>query len=204
MWLSRLVIKSLLSLLFSTLRVRVKGKEGFLKLIEEKKNPLIIAFWHNRILLAPLLRKIAPETPLCIIVSHSRDGQLLTSFGKSYANVSAISVSHNKRHQALFQMCEVLEKNEAVVLITPDGPRGPKYQVKPGVIYSAKKSGAKIIAMRWEASKMWEFSTWDRLRLPKPFSKVTITFEEALACPQETPDQLLQEQLGTLLTLNDQ
>lgn len=202
MWLSGVVIKSVLSLLFATLRVSVRGKDSFLKLIEERQSPLILAFWHNRILLTPLLRKIAPQAPLCIIVSHSRDGQLLASFGTSYEKVSAISVSHNKRHQALLQMCEVLEKREAIVLITPDGPRGPKYQVKPGVIYSAKKTGAKIVAMDWNASSMWEFSTWDRLGLPKPFSKVTITFEEALDCPQDTPDHVLCKQLASLLGIH--
>jgi lysophospholipid acyltransferase (LPLAT)-like uncharacterized protein len=188
-----------LTLLFSCLRVEIKGQETLSKFLTSKESPLIIAFWHNQILLAPILRKLIPRLPLSIVVSNSRDGHLLASFGKSYKDVSVISVVHNKRHQALLAMCEVLEKKESVVLITPDGPRGPKYQVKPGVIYSAKKSGARIIPMHWKASKMWEFATWDRFRLPKPFSRVTVTFEEPMDCPQETPDHVLQERLGELL-----
>ncbi|MBS0656089.1 MAG: DUF374 domain-containing protein, partial [Verrucomicrobia bacterium] len=142
------MIKMALTFLFSLLRIDIKGQEHL-----TKESPLIIAFWHNRILLAPLLRKIIPSRPLSIVVSNSRDGHLLASFGKSYKEVSVISVAHNKRHQALLAMCEVLEKNESIVLITPDGPRGPKYQVKPGVIYGAKKSGAKIIPMHWHPTK---------------------------------------------------
>jgi lysophospholipid acyltransferase (LPLAT)-like uncharacterized protein len=192
------LIKTGLSFLFATLRTELKGKEFLLELIEKRSSPLIIAFWHDQIVLAPLLAKIVPHR-FCIVVSNSRDGHLLASFGKSYPNVSVIAVSHNKRHEALRQICDVLEKKEDIVLITPDGPRGPRHQVKPGIIYSAKKSNAKIIGMRWEGAKVWRLSSWDKMAFPKPFSKVTITFEKPFECCEEASIESLQEGIGKLL-----
>jgi lysophospholipid acyltransferase (LPLAT)-like uncharacterized protein len=107
------------------------------------------------------------------VVSKSRDGKLLASYAKTYRNVETILVGHRSRHGALLQMLQALEKN-AVVILTPDGPRGPRHAVKPGVIFSAQKCSADVVAMRASFSSKWTLNTWDKMQIPKPFSKVTI------------------------------
>lgn len=194
------LIKACLSLLFMTLRIEFRGKELLTSLAQKQDFPLIIAFWHDQIALIPLLRKVLSSHPLAIVVSNSRDGHLMANFGKSYRNVSVISVSHNKRHGALRHICDVLEEKDSIVLITPDGPRGPRHQVKPGIIYSAQKSGAKIVAMHWKATRIWQLSSWDKMGFPKPFSKVTITFEQPFEYKQEHSIEKLQEELGCYLS----
>ncbi len=188
------LLQWLMHVLLCTLRVEIRGKE-----LLKQPRPFIIALWHNQIAIVPLIRQLI-HTPFRIIISNSRDGQILTRFAMLYPQVTVTSVRQKTRHQALAEMIEVLSSSEEIVLITPDGPRGPVHQVKPGVIYSAQKTGAKIIGMSWQADRFWEFSSWDKMRLPKPFSKVVLSLEGPLECSEETPTDLLQTELATLLS----
>lgn len=167
-WLLRTVI----SALYHTLRLKIEGKEA-LKLAKEKK--ALIALWHDQLILAPLIRQLVENRPLGIVVSKSRDGQMLGAFAKTFTNVFCIFVGHKSRASALKQMVDALQE-QALLLITPDGPRGPRHEVKQGVLFCAEKAEAQIIAMRWQASNVWKLNTWDQLQIPKPFSSVTITF----------------------------
>ncbi|MBA3236864.1 MAG: hypothetical protein H0T62_00750, partial [Parachlamydiaceae bacterium] len=82
-----------------------------------------------------------------------------------------------------------------------DGPKGPCYKVKPGILYAAKESGAPIIAFSWEADRFWEFKTWDKFRLPKPFSTIKVT----LSSPLQIDDGMDRDSAAALLekTLNE-
>ena len=63
------------------------------------------------------------------------------------------------------------------VAITPDGPRGPRYVLAPGLILLAQKTQAGILPVRVEYSSFWRLKSWDQFQIPKPFSKVIIIFE---------------------------
>jgi lysophospholipid acyltransferase (LPLAT)-like uncharacterized protein len=60
------------------------------------------------------------------------------------------------------------------VVITPDGPRGPAYELGPGIIFLAQKSGAAVLPMNLEFSHCWRLGSWDRFIVPRPFSKVRV------------------------------
>ena len=76
---------------------------------------------------------------------------------------------------AILQLSEVLaSKGDAV--ITPDGPRGPVYEIGPGIIFLAQKSGAPVQPMNLEFSSCWRLKSWDRFILPRPFSTVRVIF----------------------------
>ena len=62
--------------------------------------------------------------------------------------------------------------------ITPDGPRGPVYEISPGLIYLASKTGKPVMTIRVDYERYWELRSWDKFRIPKPFSKVHIRFQE--------------------------
>ena len=61
-------------------------------------------------------------------------------------------------------------------VITPDGPRGPAYRLGQGIIFLAQLSGAAVIPLNMEFSSCWRAKSWDRFILPKPFSRVQVTF----------------------------
>lgn len=190
-WVAHLLVR----LLYSTLRVSVSGLDA---LQLASKEPLIIALWHDQLLLGPMVFGILSKSHFAAVISNSRDGRMLASFIERFSRVKTILVGHKCRHKALLQMVRAL-KEQAILIITPDGPRGPKHEVKPGVIFSAQHTEAPIIAMSWRSSSKWELKTWDRLSIPKPFAKITIHFEPSLDCPKEQNRLTLQNTLFSSL-----
>ncbi len=172
------VAQRLIRLILFTCKVEVR-QLTYLRNIA-KKEKCIVMFWHDRLsLIAYILSKHAPEIPYAAFISKSRDGDLQAAVVNTYPYASAIRVSHNARHVALREMIKAANDLK-VILITPDGPKGPPYEIKPGMVYAAKVSQSSIIPLTWYASKFWKLNTWDKMMIPKPFSKVIISFGEPI------------------------
>jgi lysophospholipid acyltransferase (LPLAT)-like uncharacterized protein len=172
------IAKILMGLLLWTCRFEVKGLENFCEMAKTKK--CLLLFWHNRLALAPfILTRLAPQLTYAAFVSNSRDGDLLAAIIHSFSCGRTIRVPHNNRHEALRHLIKHIETENDVVIITPDGPRGPSYVMKPGAALAAVETGAHVIPFDWKASGYWIFNTWDKLRLPKPFSTINISFDAA-------------------------
>lgn len=191
--------KYLLLLILFTCKKRVHGIEKVKDL--SQKGPLIIMLWHNR--LAPLAETLRPLTShhqFAAFVSHSRDGQILSHFCKSYPSASVISVPHDNRGQALKSLIQTLKNDSSIVLMTPDGPRGPRYKVKPGILLAAESTGAALLPFSWTSASYWELNTWDKLRIPKPFSTLHITFGDPLHISQDSqnPKKTLEDALNKI------
>ena len=165
-WLSRIFF----SLLYYSLKIEFRGQKSL-------PRSSIIMLWHEKLLLAPLVTWRFRKKHFTVVVSKSRDGKLLSAFSKTYPNVTTIDVGHLERRKALVDMCQALNSDTAI-LITPDGPRGPRRKLKPGLDYVAKKTNAPIFYLEWHAEKVWTFNTWDKMQCPKPFSKVFFTISE--------------------------
>lgn len=187
-WLRTFVLarlgKGLLSLLMRTCTVNIEGLEAFCEIASKEKCILIL--WHNRI--APALYLFSRYTPYisyAALVSASRDGNLLDAVIHSYRNGSTIRVPHHSRYQALQEVIRCVEERKKIVVITPDGPRGPLYRLKPGVALAALETGARLVSFNWEAERYWEFGTWDKFRLPKPFTKISFTLDTTFCLQKE-------------------
>lgn len=176
------VIRVFMEALYITLRIEYRGCASLPK-------KCIIALWHNNLALGPLIPRYFKKNAFSLVVSKSRDGQLLSAFLTTYSNVEVIQVGHQKRHSALLHMIEELQKNR-VLMITPDGPRGPAFILKPGTCFSSQQADAPIIPMQWYASKVFTFNTWDKLVLPLPFSKVVITLKEPIVSSERSAEEL--------------
>jgi lysophospholipid acyltransferase (LPLAT)-like uncharacterized protein len=133
--------------------------------------------WHEKLLLAPLVTWRFKKKHFTAVVSKSRDGKLLSAFSNTYRNISTIDVGHLERRKALVEMCEKV-KHDTALLITPDGPRGPRRKLKPGLDYIAKKTNTPVFYLDWHAENAWTFNTWDKMQCPKPFSKVIISISK--------------------------
>ncbi len=157
----------------------MRGLENYVGTVE--KTPTILALWHNRLSLAtPILYRVAPQFSYLAVVSNSRDGKLLAKLTQAYRQANTIQVSHDKKHKALKEMVHALRQGDKVLVITPDGPRGPRYEVKPGVTLAAKHSGAQIVPMSWSCTRFWQLRTWDKFIIPKPFAKIVYLFDTPL------------------------
>lgn len=171
--------KGLMRLLLATCRWEVHGLDLFKSIADQEK--CILMLWHNRLALAPfILFRYARHFSYGAFISNSRDGELISAIVHSYKTGQTIRVPHHSRHQALKEMIHYLEQKRGVIVITPDGPRGPRYQIKPGITLAALETSAYIVRLNWKASRMWEMNTWDRLRIPKPFSKIIVSFEKPI------------------------
>ncbi len=123
------------------------------------------------------------------LVSGHRDGEILSSIIHSYPNAHAIRSSPKTRYQALREVIRYVQ-NQHIVIITPDGPRGPQYEIKPGIAIAALETQACVIPLNWEAKKYWEFKTWDRQRFPKPFTTIRVCFASPIRFDQSPPPSI--------------
>lgn len=167
--------KRCINLLMMTCKMRVEGEKTFCTTAEKEKTFLLL--WHNRLLIMPwVLSFIAPQFTYAALVSNSKDGRMLNKVIHSYPQGRTILVPHNRRYEALRALIQRINEKKDIVVITPDGPRGPIYEMKPGAALAAIETGAHVFCLSWEASHYWELKTWDKMRIPKPFSTITLRF----------------------------
>jgi lysophospholipid acyltransferase (LPLAT)-like uncharacterized protein len=136
------------------------------------------ALWHNRLLIFPLvLRRFFPQRHGAALISASRDGDLLTDAIDRFGFDVVRGSSSRMGASAILQLTNVLTSGRDVV-ITPDGPRGPVYELGPGIIFLAQKSGAAVLPMNLEYSNCWRLKSWDGFIVPRPFAKVRVLIGE--------------------------
>lgn len=179
--------KFLMRLVMMTCRYETKGLAHFIKAAQEKK--CILCVWHNRVALIPeIMSRLAPQFHYAGFVSNSRDGEIIAAITESYAIGNTIRVAHDARADALKKMIAHLKYSSEILVVTPDGPKGPVYEVKPGVAIAAFKSAAKVVPMCWKPSRYFRIRSWDKMIFPKPFSLIEVTFGEAVSLQSEEPE----------------
>jgi len=154
------------------------------------------ALWHNRLLIFPfVLRRFFPNRRGAALISASRDGDLLADAIKRFDFNVVRGSSSRLGASAILQLTDVLASGRDVV-ITPDGPRGPAYELGPGIIFLAQKSGAPVAPVNMEYSNCWRLKSWDRFILPRPFSKVRVIIGRSHHVRStSTPDEFEIERL---------
>ena len=147
-----------------TLRYEVEDRAGILgKPVTEN---YIGALWHNRLLIFPLvLRRFFPNRPGAALISASRDGDLLADAIHRFGYDVVRGSSSRLGASAILQLTEKLASGRDVV-ITPDGPRGPVYELGPGIVFLAQKSDASVLPMNLEYSRYWRLGKLGSLHHP--------------------------------------
>lgn len=146
--------------------------------------PVIYCLWHNRIFTMPAAWKKAcgKHRRAVVLTSASHDGAALARAVGVFGIGSVRGSTSRRGVAALVGMRKALREG-LDSCITPDGPRGPRHALQPGIVKLAETSGAPLIPLRVEYPDCWELKTWDRFAIPKPCSKVRVIFDEALAVP---------------------
>ena len=161
------LIYTLSSLWVKTLRVEVK-------FLSPPTFPSIVTFWHGRMFLLPFaLREYAER--VAILISRHRDGELIANVVKEmgFKTVRGSAGRGKGGDRAFKEMVKLIE-NGYTVAITPDGPRGPREVVKPGVAKLALKTGAPVYPLTFSADWKFNLNSWDRFLIPYPFSKCRV------------------------------
>jgi lysophospholipid acyltransferase (LPLAT)-like uncharacterized protein len=142
----------------------------------EKEISAIGAVWHGRLLMMPLAYK---GKKLSFLVSPHRDGQVVGKALERFGFRPILGSTTRKGFSAFKKMVKA-HQNGFDIALTPDGPRGPRYQVQIGVIELAKLTGRPVVPLTFSASKRKIFKTWDRFLLPYPFSKGVFIWGEPI------------------------
>ena len=167
--------KGLLKLLMKTVRLVPQGVDQFVAATRQQR--CLLALWHQQLPIVPeLLHHLTPNTRYAALVSRSQDGEILASLAESYRHGRAIRVAHNKKIVALNTATDAVIAGNDILVITPDGPRGPSRHAKGGIYHIAKRADAAIVPLSWQADHYWELNSWDRMRFPRPFSTIYVRF----------------------------
>ncbi|MET0657023.1 MAG: lysophospholipid acyltransferase family protein [Steroidobacteraceae bacterium] len=176
-------------LVWRTARLRVVN-EGSLRALVAQHGAVIPVCWHQHLLLCgryTVTRRRHGIKP-GFMISPSVDGEAPTWLAQRYgAHVVRGSGSYTGV-RAVRGVYQALVKDKISALITPDGPRGPRFEFKPGAIFSAQISGVPIVPLAFAAKPARVLKTWDKFVLPLPFSRVVIGIGEAVHVPRELED----------------
>ena len=176
---------TILKTLFLTLRLRIEDRCGVLK--EDAGSPVIVCFWHNRILgITFAFDRIYPKkrAGVTVLTSPSKDGEILAQLVGAFGMKAVRGSSSRRGSRALLELVKLIRSGRDIA-ITPDGPRGPRYSLGPGIILLAQTTGTRIVPAHASFSRCVRMKTWDGFIIPLPFSKVSVTMGEALAIPAE-------------------
>ncbi len=186
-----LVGVAILRLLFCTIRLRLDERAGIVD--GSLKDPFLVCFWHNRILGITLAfdRRYPRKRRkgVTVLTSPSKDGEILAQVVAGFGMGSARGSSSRRGSRALLELIRLV-RSGGDIAITPDGPRGPRYTLGPGVIQLAQSTGAAILPAHASFSRCVRMKTWDGFIIPLPFSTISVRIDP----PEYVPTGLTDDE----------
>lgn len=177
-----------------TYRFRYVGTENLTRAEKlSTSGGYLLGIWHQN-----LLPGILAQTGLryVVIVSKSKDAEPVAfacrNLGHKVVRGSSRKGNVDKGGKAAKEMMIEELKKGIPGSVTVDGPKGPAKEVKPGIIDMAKKSGTALVGYAAISKSYWEFNSWDKFRLPKPFSKIVIAYGEPLSVPADASKEIFE------------
>jgi len=162
----------LLRLWYLTLRVKMDLKtQQLIRSIGDRVS--VFYFWHHNLFVAPMLRKLRKNRSMYGLISSSKDGAWLEALVKWFG-VRAIRGSSSWRGQTALHELEQRKNFVCDIIITPDGPKGPRCSCKPGSMKWALMNDFEIVGLRFSMNRFWSLKSWDRFKIPVPFSTISI------------------------------
>lgn len=184
----------IIRMLHLTMRTEICGEENP-RSYWQRGEQVILAFWHDQLLLMVMGYR-GPGAK--ILISPSKDGELIARTMR-YFGQAAVRGSSSRGGRAAFKELLQLAKEEADLIITPDGPKGPRHELKEGVVQLARLSGRPVVPMAFVASRGHRFKSWDRFLLPCPFARGVYSFGDPVFFDkQEGVDQFRERLLGAM------
>ena len=162
----------ILRLWYLTLRLKMDAETKRL-LLSQDRSTCVFYFWHDALFMAPLLRKFRGKRPMYGLMSASKDGAWLEALVHLF-KVKAIRGSSTWRGSIALKELERNAHKVCDIIITPDGPKGPRHCCKHGSLKWALEANLHIVCLQISTSKAWSLASWDQFRLPFPFSSIAV------------------------------
>lgn len=179
------VVWALFSLIGLTWRFEAIAEEGVTPLLfGAGVGAEIFCFWHQCVLPCTLYFR---RTRATILISRSFDGELITRVLGLFGFRAVRGSSSRGAREGLLGLKDVIESG-APAIFTADGPRGPIYRTKMGPIKLAQLTGARIGAFHLEPEHAWTMKSWDRFLVPKPFTRIVVSWARWTQVPTNLPE----------------
>ena len=182
-----------MAVLARTLRIQVLDRGGLLD-AWARGEQTIVAFWHARGLLMPIM---AGGRRICIMNSQHRDGEL-ASRALAYWGIQSVRGSATRGGIAGFRRLVAAYGEGYSLAVVPDGPRGPAERVKAGVVRLARVTGAPVYPVAYGARPGLRLRSWDRMLVPVPFGRAVFVVGEPVQVPGRATRQALEDYRATL------
>lgn len=189
----KLLINIIVRLYASTFRMKISGKNPVDKLFSEKKR-IVFLVWHNQLM---CILGLAKGHRLATMISRSRDGAYFASLVEGLG-VKVVRASSSRGASAGTMEMLVMMNGGYSAVMASDGPKGPKYEIKSGGLYLAKKADCIIVPILADCKRFHRFNSWDRFILPKLFSKIDITFCEPVYVSESLDKEEMEKELNAL------
>ncbi len=173
---------SIMDALLATAHWDVQGDEPFRQLVAARR-PFIFTFFHRSVLILGHLHR---GGRYAMMISLSKDGEYGAALARHWGQIPVRGSSSRGGGTALLEMMQEAAAGRSLCF-TPDGPRGPRSQVKAGVIIAAQRTGLPIIPFSADANRRWLVRSWDRLIVPKPFARVRVRYGAPLYVAPDEP-----------------
>ena len=173
-----------LALVFRTSRWKIHGEENFNTLLQSRK-PIMLCVWHGRFSF-PAYWLAINHIHAYAIASRHGDAEIISRIFKRWGfSLIRGSSSKGKKDKGgrdvIRQMSSIFDApGTSIIAITNDGPKGPAHIAKPGSLAIARKKDVQLITITGSATRYFEFKSWDRFRLPKPFSTIHLNIATPL------------------------
>ncbi|MCK6479550.1 MAG: lysophospholipid acyltransferase family protein [Planctomycetes bacterium] len=139
----------------------------------------VYAFWHGRLLMPTAL---FTDYGMTVMISRHADGEIIARIAERLGSRTVRGSTTRGGAAALLAMVEVLRAGGGGIF-TPDGPRGPREVAQSGAVFAASRAGVPLIPVGAAARGAWELRSWDRFRIPRPFTRVAMVLGEPLHPP---------------------
>ena len=178
------IVWALLSIIGRTWRFEVIAEEGVTPVVfGQKPGPEIYCFWHQCVLPCTMYFR---KSGAVILISRSFDGELITRILRMFGFGAVRGSSSRGAREGLLGLKGVIETGRTAIF-TADGPLGPIYQTKMGPIKLAQTTGAPIGAFHLQPERAWVLNSWDRFLVPKPFTRIVVSWAQWTHVPTNTP-----------------
>jgi len=177
----------------STVKFVVEGAEHLEAATAKDEMPIYV-FWHDDIFLSAYYWR---KSGIIVMTSQSFDGEYIARFIKRLGFGSIRGSSSRGGARALVDMIKTMRLGHPMAF-TIDGPRGPRHIAKAGPILLAKKTGNQIVPFIIEPQKYWTVNSWDKLKIPKPFTTARLIVAEPFRIAHDANDEQMENALTKL------
>ena len=197
------------ALVYRTCRVFLIGEENVKEALEHD-GPIILTSWHGMTMMVAAFAKRNLDTSNFVgIAPDDHNGRTLDVFGRRLGiDVFIMNVYGDSTLGIGRRLVDLMRsmRSGKNLIIHPDGPFGPAYKIKPGILFLAKKTRAMILPLGCYCRHSYHLPRWDRYTLQLPFSKVHIQIGKPMLVPDDSADltEINQKLTNILLQISAQ